>query len=113
MKLNQEVKKAVKRQNNNKEDDDEGAVVDETSKLLDKDRRGSSISKQQRSSMIEITDSTSVAGEVKRRMSVEIEIPFFADIPNPVETKYEKELMDKLMNDQEEWDEEEKQNGQC
>jgi len=53
-----------------------------------------------RASMIEISDTFSRASEVNRRMSVEC-----MGIINPVDTKYEKELNDKLAKDKKEWEE--------
>lgn len=53
-----------------------------------------------RASLLEISDTFSKSSEVCRRMSVEV-----MGIPNPVETKYEKELNEQLRKDEKLWEE--------
>ena len=73
-------------------------VVSEKSTLLPHAKK-----KAPRASLIEISDTFSTTSEACRRMSVEI-----MGVPNPVDTKYEKELKDQLMKDEELWEELEK-----
>jgi len=56
-----------------------------------------------RASLVEISDRLSTSSKAYRRMSVEI-----MGVPNPVETKYETELNEQLLNDKKLWDEIEK-----
>jgi len=53
-----------------------------------------------RASLVEINDRFSVYSEAQRRLSVEV-----MGVPNPFETKYEKELNQQLLNDKKEWEE--------
>mmetsp|Transcript_9778 Transcript_9778/g.29114 ORF Transcript_9778/g.29114 Transcript_9778/m.29114 type:complete len:548 (-) Transcript_9778:652-2295(-) len=76
--------------------DSDAGVVSEVTALLPKPPR----EKVRRASVVEISDSFSRSSEVNRRMSVEI-----MGIPNPVETKFEKELGEKLLEDKQYWEE--------
>ena len=76
---------------------DSDVVSENTTLLADRTK------KDPRASLIEINDTFSKSSETFRRMSVEV-----MGIPNPVDTKYEKELNEQLKKDQELWDELEK-----
>jgi len=78
---------------NTKSKDDSDVDMSENTTLLSKDVSN-------RASVIRISDTLSVQSEARRRMSVEI-----MGIPIPVDTKYEKELGDKLEKDKKEWEE--------
>lgn len=70
-------------------------VVSENTSLLVKAGK-----KPPRASILEISDTFSRSSEAYRRMSVEA-----FGIPNPVDTKYEQELLEELKKDEELWDE--------
>eukprot|EP00584_Thalassiosira_punctigera_P005618 CAMPEP_0172530606 /NCGR_PEP_ID=MMETSP1067-20121228/4291_1 /TAXON_ID=265564 ORGANISM="Thalassiosira punctigera, Strain Tpunct2005C2" /NCGR_SAMPLE_ID=MMETSP1067 /ASSEMBLY_ACC=CAM_ASM_000444 /LENGTH=509 /DNA_ID=CAMNT_0013314849 /DNA_START=188 /DNA_END=1717 /DNA_ORIENTATION=- len=71
------------------------SVVSETTSLMQSaDKKGA------RASIVQISDTFSRSSEVSRRMSVEC-----MEIPNPVDTKYERELSAKLLKDKEDWEE--------
>lgn len=82
-------------QPNKTEAKDDTDVVSENTALLGK--------KAPRASILEISDTFSRTSEAYRRMSVEA-----LGIPNPVDTKYEQELLEELKRDEELWDELEK-----
>ena len=79
-------------------EENEVDAASENTKLL-----ANALKKAPRTSLIEISDTFSKPSEVARRMSVEV-----MGIPNPVDTKYEKELNEQLMRDEALWDELEK-----
>lgn len=71
------------------------AVARETTRLL----AGKRTSGKRRSSVVEINRTFSRQYEVDRRHSLEA-----AGIPNPVDTAYERELQNQLMQDKQEWE---------
>lgn len=85
-------------QNNedSKDCDDDKEVISENTALLVKNTEKNA----PRASLVEISDTFSSTSEVYRRMSVEA-----LGIPNPVDTKYERELTEELKKDQQLWDE--------
>jgi len=84
------------------DDDDNDGVSDEsTTLLLSKDDGKKKL--LTRASIIEISDTFSIKSEANRRMSVEC-----MGIPNPVDTKYEKEFGEKLEKDRKSWEEKNK-----
>ena len=92
----------------NTSDNSDNGVSDESTTLLlsSKDDGDSSTKKKKklplspRASILEISDALSIQSEAKRRMSVEC-----MGIPNPLETKYEQEFVDKLEQDRKSWEE--------
>jgi len=77
--------------------EEKDAATSETSKLLSRSKAKKNVP---RSSQIEISEAFSRASEVTRRQSVECN-----GTTNPFDTKYEKELRDRLWKDKMEWDE--------
>jgi len=85
----------------NSDSDDTTTTASESSQLLSQQggKKRKKNARNRRASTLEISDAFSRVSEVSRRISCEV-----AGVPNPFDTKDEKEYYDKLWKDKQEWE---------